>query len=85
MNMARFLGVTATLVGILALFCWFVWPTPYIYSTYGNGGVGRVNRFTGKLELATEQGWLPPGKAVKSMQASAIEAFWGEPAKGPLH
>jgi len=42
----------AAVVAMLVLF----WPTPYRYE---NGGLTRINRFTGKTEKAKGGGWVP--------------------------
>lgn len=52
---------TLALAVILAWLVW-VWPTPYIYLTYGSRPV-RINRITGSYEVMTPVGWfqsVPP-------------------------
>ena len=39
------------------LFFLLVWPTPYQIYKHPKGPVYRVNRFTGKTEGATSDGW----------------------------
>ncbi len=47
------------IAAIAVLFFLFVWPTPYQIEVERSGydQVYRVNRFTGKLQRATPEGW----------------------------
>jgi hypothetical protein len=60
--MRRAAIVVVTLLAVA--FAAFVWPTMYRYehgaffSTEGSSLI-RINRFTGKVQAATEGGWLP--------------------------
>jgi hypothetical protein len=60
LNMTNWTNSKRWIVAIcLALFLFFVWPTPYIIGrTGGSGQLQRVNRFTGVVEHATEDGWV---------------------------
>jgi len=62
--------------GVLAVLVFF-WPTPYRYE---NGGLTRINRFSGKMEKAAGNGWVSTDK---SQPASAdltpeIDKAFGE-------
>jgi hypothetical protein len=52
----RWLIGIACVVAMLVLF----WPTPYRYE---NGGLTRINRFTGKAEQAMGDGWVAVDQA----------------------
>ncbi len=50
-------GVGAVLATLV-----FFWPTPY---SYEEGGLVRTNRFTGKVQKASSEGWIDPESAPK--------------------
>ncbi len=63
---------------------WFIWPTPYaVYrekpSQVGpTGRVVRVNRFTGREEIATERGWQ-----TREQESAELDA-WSEQESAEL-
>jgi hypothetical protein len=45
-----------SLVAVVLVFAWFIWPTPY--RTIGRGGTIQINRFTGATCRVEASCWL---------------------------
>lgn len=81
--MKKTFGVGALLLVLAWL--WFVWPTPYLYrnipAKYGGATTpGRVNRFTGSVDLLDQYGWARvSGQATPlPANASALDSLIAE-------
>lgn len=61
------------LVAMIAVaFLFFVWPTPYTYSTY-HGVVYRTNRISGEQQASTPAGWTQYEKRIKLADGSTVD------------
>ena len=49
------------LIGAAGIFGYYVWPTPYRYDHTFEGGLTRINRFTGQTDILRPHGWRRVG------------------------
>jgi hypothetical protein len=57
-------------IPLLALLCWYVWPTPYIVTNEGSR-LYRVHRFTGQRQELTTYGWKTTAEVARMKEVFA--------------